>query len=369
MTSLRIMPKRYKNKKPSWSDPESVLIYRFLNKMSSLNQTEESMIDFNSCIYLYAREALSRENFGSKICDVARKSSSGDSFRRSCSFLARNMFDLCPFAHMIDVKAQSGDFKGRTALEVALERPPDDDTNHSREVIVTWLLIHGSSPKHVSDMTLRKEAEKKLRDLWSAGAFREKDTLSLEAKKKMSLDGNSVKQATRRASTMLIPVSSPPSTQTENPVIPRRSIMLVRADLGLDDDDDDDDGQRVGGGGGVDDVPLSDLSSPIKDDEEEKNQKEEIEMKLPLLESRGHNLPPGITIDHEAPPGIDVTTTTTEGSTLESLIYDRVQDSQTRDEMIAALRTFFFPVFFLTTQVTHQSNAFEYIRYIGEKKS
>jgi len=202
---------------------------------------------------------------------------------------------------------------------------------------------------------LRKEAEKKLRDLWSAGAFREKDTLSLEAKKKISLDGNSVKQATRRASTMLIPVSSPPSTQTENPVIPRRSIMLVRADLGLDDDDDDDDGQRVGGGGGVDDVPLSDLSSPIKDDEEEKNQKEEIEMKLPLLESRGHNLPPGITIDHEAPPGIDVTTTTTtEGSTLESLIYDRVQDSQTRDEMIAALRTFFFSSFFFNNS-SHSS--------------
>ena len=54
--------------KKSKNDSDRMNIYRFLEKISKVDQTEDSMADFNQVVFSYAVEALSRDGFGAKLC-------------------------------------------------------------------------------------------------------------------------------------------------------------------------------------------------------------------------------------------------------------------------------------------------------------
>ena len=309
--------------KKAKSDSDASKIYRFLRKISKVDQSEESMADFNQVVFSYAVEALSRNGFGTKLCDAASSSQSAEIFRKTCAKLAHSLYDLCPFAHMINEVARSGEFAKMTALEVALMRKKSDneDSRMAREDIVKWLLLHGSRPNLVKSKVLRDEATAEWQTLWKNGAF----SVEKEVEKK-EIQKTQKKETKRRRASMLLP--SPPSQLTEESPqekMARRSTSSILADMGLDDND-------------ILVREEEEEKSNENDDDDLQEEKEDAKEFVPTkeltsLQSEGHNLPPGIIIDCASPPGLSTETT------LEHMINNRVQDTYTRDEMLQALHS------------------------------
>jgi len=229
---------------------------------------------------------------------------------------------------------------------VALMRDPDNAVDHTRELIIHWLLIHGASPKHVKNQKHREEATEALYKLWNSGSFAtetEKTAASSKDNDKNSPhDEQSVitpeeYRRERRNSTMLIPsrrvsIAITPEEEKMREAIPRRSVVEVMADLGIDQDDRD----YIE----MDEEDIITKNSSIEDDEketssnvvEEETSSSSSSQDLKPLISIGHIMPPGITIQ-ESPPGIS---NEDEISGFQSLI-SRVADDDTRKDLISAL--------------------------------
>ena len=266
---------------------------------------------------------------------MTKSSPSGETFRKACSGLARSLYDLCPFSHMINVVARSGDFVKLTALEVALQRSHENDTEKmAREDIVKWLLLHGSMPKLVKSKALRDEATAEWRKLWKNGAF----NVEQEVQKK-ELQRTKIKETKRRRASMLLPSPQQISSNESSPQeaqLSRRSTSSILSDMGLNESDivvrENEERNEKNDGN------ENNREKRNEEEQEEETCKtqgddiiQEEEPGLTSLQSRGHNLPPGILVDDAMPPGLS--------STLESMIKSRVQDTNTRDEMIRALRS------------------------------
>ena len=316
--------------KKAKSDSDASKIYRFLRKISKVDQSEESMADFNQVVFSYAIEALSRDGFGTKLCNAASSSQSAEIFRKTCAKLAHSLYDLCPFAHMINEVARSGEFVKMTALEVALMRKKTDneDSRMAREDIMKWLLLHGSRPNLVKAKVLREEATAEWQNLWKNGAF----SVEKEVEKK-EIQKTQIKERNRRRASMLLP--SPPSKSTESSqeTTDRRSTSEVLADMGLDDNDilvrEDEEEEKRNENDDENNIQEEKQDVDDTDDQELVPQTKDFTS----LQSRGHNLPPGILIDCASPPGLSTETT------LEHMINNRVPDTYTRDEMLLALHS------------------------------
>ena len=135
------------------SKERAVLVLDFLRKVHNHDLEVEQLDTFDHAAYTFAKEALCRDYplFRKRLHESARTDTIQTFVETCIEVTHKYMFNMLPFRHIVDIK----DEKGKTALQVALERPKDSS---DRVNIARWLLLHKASAFNVQP-PYREEAE------------------------------------------------------------------------------------------------------------------------------------------------------------------------------------------------------------------
>jgi len=202
------------------SKERAVLVLDFLRKVHNHDLEVEQLDTFDHAAYTFAKEALCRDHpvFWKRLHESARKDTIQNFVNTCVEITHKHMFNMLPFRHIVDIK----DEKGKTALQIALERPKDSS---DRVSIARWLLLHKASAFYVQ-APYRSEAEELQEEI---------SQTTIEEEEQKIKKAEMVAMKPRRASIRVQRVVRDAQVTRES-VDEKKVVDVVRD---IDDDDDD----------------------------------------------------------------------------------------------------------------------------------
>eukprot|EP00938_MAST-03A_sp_MAST-3A-sp1_P005199 g5199.t1 len=258
------------------SKERAVLVLDFLRKVHNHDLEVEQLDTFDHAAYTFAKEALCRDHpvFWKRLHESARKDTIQDFVDTCVEVTHKHMFNMLPFRHIVDIK----DEKGKTALQIALERPKDSS---DRVSIARWLLLHKASAFYVQ-APYRDEAEELQEEI---------SQTTIEEEEQKIRKAEMVAMKPRRASIRVQRVVR--DAQVKREIVDEKKIV----DVVRDDDDDNDDDSKEGDEISsldkdsiqVEEKKKGDDSKNNNEEEQQENKEEEVPSLKPQRRMLGHH--------------------------------------------------------------------------------